>query len=434
MTFLEKVLSQQFCRDELVDILSRYNRSIGNDDIAQKNILRLQESSSVCVFTGQQLGFMGGPAYTLYKAIGCLQAAKELDAIPIFWLATEDHDIAEIDHTYTIDSLGNIQKHKLTLPSEGIVEDLVLTQENIDEIQAFCDLIGMTVPQGKYAVGDSYARVMANILVEKFHGTGLVFVEPRLIRHQAEELFIREIQNSRKVRDILFQTTERLLQQGQVTPIEFRDGATNLFFKDSNNRRLKVVQDEGEFVVGDQRFSESELVDQVRQDPSAFSGNVALRPVVQNFIFPTIAYVGGPTEIDYFRQLEGLFHYHNLAMPQVKTRPSVTCLTPISQQYLNAVERRPSDAIPQDWKVVFPELAGMDKKEVKNFLEEKGVPYNTLHYLHNFLSPFNGLQERSLNWLWLDVQSEKPIVQELLNSNLSKVTTSQYFTLNELAT
>ena len=101
-------------RAQLSECLVKYNQLIGNDSSAVQQAEKLAEDGSVCVFTGQQLGLFGGPSYTILKAVSCILLARELGAIPIFWLATEDHDVAEIDHTYTLDSFGNLEKYRLS--------------------------------------------------------------------------------------------------------------------------------------------------------------------------------------------------------------------------------------------------------------------------------------------------------------------------------
>ncbi|MEM1283383.1 MAG: bacillithiol biosynthesis cysteine-adding enzyme BshC [Chlamydiota bacterium] len=431
MRVLEEVKSRQYRRDELVDILTQYNQSIGNDECAIENIQRLKHMDSVCVFTGQQLGFMGGPAYTFYKAIGCLQHAKQLGAIPIFWLATEDHDIAEIDHTYTVDDMGNMQKHKITLPIEGVVEDLVLTSRNVDEITSFCQQTGVDLSEVSFSAGDSYSGVMARLFTALFRGTGLVFVEPHLIRYQAEELFVREIKNHQEIYNLLTRHTRQMQLSGLPTPIEFVENGTNLFYKDDRNRRLKVKKDQEGFLLGDLKFNESELIELLHNDPSLFSGNVALRPIIQSYVFPTVAYVAGPTEVDYFQQLQEIFRYHDVPEPEVVPRPSITLLNDESDYYLNRIGLQPYSEIPNDWGQIFSDFAHKDKKEVKGLLENKGVPYYALHYLKNYLRPFNGPQERSLNWLWLNAQSQGSIVKRVLSQEPFSSKIHYHININE---
>jgi bacillithiol synthase len=432
-TLRQKIVSRNYRRNDLVEILSDYNRSIGNDQEALDNISRLKSADSVCVFTGQQLGFMGGPAYTLYKAISCLLTAKELQAVPVFWLATEDHDIAEIDHTYTVDERGNIQKHKISLPREGVaVEDLVLTEKNIEEIEAFYKETGISPIENEYVVGQPYADFMVRILVEMFRGTGLVFVEPRLIRPLASEIFMREVEDQKKIHQILQQTTQQLESQGLATPIEFREHSSNLFFTDEKKRRLKIQYDGHQFSAGETFFSKGQLLQEIQASPSRFSGNVAARPLIQSYVFPTLAYVGGPAEVAYYRQLDDYFVFHDVLMPGIHPRYSMTCVTPTCQNYLDIAKLQPSDRISHDWSDVFPELPSDNKKELKRILIERGVPYHALHYINNFLHPFNGLQERSINWLWLNAQSDDSIIHQLLKKALWVQQYHEFYTLKEL--
>ncbi len=145
----ESLAKRSYPRKALVPLLTAYNREIGNDAAALANIGRLGDSTSVCVVTGQQLGLMGGPSYTILKAISCLLLARATGSIPIFWAATEDHDIGEIDHTTLLDSLSNLATFRLRFRHDGrFVEDLTLTEGHLEAIRSFCEAAGLDPCRG----------------------------------------------------------------------------------------------------------------------------------------------------------------------------------------------------------------------------------------------------------------------------------------------
>jgi bacillithiol biosynthesis cysteine-adding enzyme BshC len=292
-----------FPRKELVQILSEYNRSI-------ENRVELKELTHAVV-TGQQLGLMGGPAYTILKGISCLQLARASGATPIFWLATEDHDVSEINHTYLLDRHGNFDKFRLNLPRNGkMVEDLPFSKHSINEMNRFLKEVKVDFePSG------SYSQTMARFLVKLFQGTGMVFLEPKILRPLAAPFFHREIEESDQIQKVLKQAGEEL---GDAP---FGGNTTNLFIKDESGIRLKLEKENGEYFVKDRRMTKEELL---QLDPSFFSPNGAARAVLQSLLIPTVAYIAGPGELSYYRQLKDYHRYHGIQMPWIVPRVQAT--------------------------------------------------------------------------------------------------------------
>lgn len=392
----EQIASRPYPRDELVEELELYNRLISNDDAALRNIHRLKDKESVCVVTAQQLGFMGGPAYTILKAIDCIQTAKEKNAIPIFWAATEDEDIASISSTYILDKSGNVEEKRLSLPDVGIpAEDLRITKEQIVEIEQFCESIGYDYQDLTFSVGQSYAQTMLQILIKLFHGTGLVFIEPFLIRRLARQLFVNEIEEAEEIFNTLQDNRNSLLKKEKEVPLEFEKNRTNLFFKDSEHKRFPILREGDQFVINDKKYGKEELVELITSYPTRASCSAALRPIMQCFIFPTLVYIGGPTERLYHKQLENYFQYYNLPMPWVKPRLSLTVIPKTCCKNLEKLKLQPKDL-----QSVSSEKFSDDREAFNN--------------VKSTLLPFNEPQERSLNWLFLDSQTKESLVQKLL--------------------
>ncbi len=414
---VHKKSSQTYPRQELVKILTDYNEQIGNETESVAAIQELLHEDKFCVVTGQQAGFMTGPAYTILKAITCLQVAKEHNALPIFWLATEDHDIEEIDHANTIDEKANLKKNHITLARDGrSAEDLLLTEQNEETISQYLCKHGIELPASS---DDTYCNVMARLLVKLFKGTGLLFIEPKSLRGLSKDFFLKEVVEHRQIKDLLSQATEELKEAGFRAPIRIFENETNLFLKNDNNIRSRISVTEEGFVSNYQRFSKQELISLIDSQPQLFSANVAARPLFQCKVFPTAAYVAGPTEIQYHRQLVKYFEYHGISLPWVVPRISLTFVTKQAQQYLDFIKLRPWDDIPKQWKKIYPDITtAIKKKEQKNdiklFLENTDIPYNALHYLNNLLRPNQHLQERTLNWLWIQSQTNENLIQELL--------------------
>lgn len=371
---------KNYPREKLADILMEYNISIGNDALALQNIKRLAQPESHCVITGQQLGFMGGPSYTILKGISCVQLARDADAIPVFWLATEDHDIGEIDHTFLVDSFGNLKKFHLLLPKRGIsVEDLELTEGHFEIINQFLNDVKAAHLFSKPKKSILYSRWMVQFLVKMFAGTGIVFVEPYLLRNLAVSFFKREVLERVSIQRVLQKTTQKMKDAG-IDPSLHLENDTNLFIKTEENHRNKLI-------VGSS-FSEKELLELIDQEPERFSTNVAARPVLQSLLFPTLAYVAGPSELAYFQQLGDYHRYHGISMPWIVPRLSATILSLHAQELLKEEKLSPWDLLPS---------------------KGEGV-----HYLRNYLHPHGKLQERILNWWQFQGASRENLIQEMI--------------------
>lgn len=407
-------------RRELSALLKDYNQKIGNDEAALANAERVVNEMSYCIVTGQQLGFLGGPAYTILKAVSCLLIARQTGAIPLFWLATEDHDIAEIEKTYTLDSLGNLKKYKLSFPKGLSVEDLRLSAKNIALIEAFFLQNRLGEIPCPIRENDSYCTVMATILARLFRGTGLLFLEPKLLRPMSQALYSREIKKAEEINALLRRDAHAMTLEGKEAPLSIQEGALNLFLKDDHLQRIKLIKQGPLFFAGKNAYSEDQLLELLAQSPHRFSSNAAARPLVQCHLIPTAAYVAGPNELKYHRQLKGYFAYHNVPMPSIIPRLSMTFIPKKAQSYLEILNLAPWEAIPTSWESLFLWLSdykqggGDWERAAREQCEKLGIPYNALHYLRNLLRPYGERQERTLNWFWLQAQTEENLIEFLL--------------------
>ena len=351
----KQISGRSYPRQELVHVLRDYNTLIGNDVLALQNIERLISAEQGCVVTGQQLGLMGGPAYTILKGISCLLMARESGAVPVFWLATEDHDVGEIDHTYLLDAYGNLKYFHLSLPKDGrCVEDLKLSENNIEVIHQF--LRAASIDKARWPkINESYAITMAQVMVQLFAGTGMVFVEPKLLRSLARPFFRREIEDCSELQNVLQATTARLVSAGGKEVISF-NGGTNLFLKDSEGRHHKILFNQGSFQSGKQNFSKQDLLSLIDEQPWRFSTNVAARPMLQSLLIPTLAYVAGPSEWDYYCQLGDYHRAHGISMPCIVPRLSATFIPPYAADILTKCKIDPTQEIPLHWRDVLPSL------------------------------------------------------------------------------
>lgn len=444
----QNVDNHVYPRERLANILTQYNHSLGADTLSLLNAEKLASSNSYCVVTGQQLGMMGGPIYTILKGITCLLVAKQTGAIPIFWLATEDHDSAEIDHTHLIDAMGNLKRFHLSLAKDGTaVEEIKLTEKNVEEIDLFWTYLGckekLPLP------GHLYSDSMIQILIRLFAGTGIVFLEPKLLRPLAIPFFSREINNFQAIQNALKDTTRRLQEAGGK-PVISVGKDTNLFLKDRAGKRLKIRFDGQHFIAGSVPYALNDLLSKIEKEPESFSPNVAARPVLQNSLLPVIAYIAGPSEFAYHYQLSDYHQLHGINMPCLIPRLSATFIPPFAASIMDAVDLKPWNAIPRHWQDLLPTLEGgtelmtaqwfesalehfendLSASAIERYvkqgakklihriykarLNKRGLPSHGLHLLRNLIYPHDHPQERLLNWLGFQVKSQENLVGQCL--------------------
>jgi bacillithiol biosynthesis cysteine-adding enzyme BshC len=344
---VEQCARRAYRRRELGDILLAQNEAWGAPPIVRLRIQELSQSPAVAVVTGQQTGLFGGPLFTLYKAQTAIQLAARLreslgcPVIPVFWMTSEDHDLAEADHITLLDRSGTLVnlRHTAWGSQAGYMPANLRLGPAIGEtIQRVWDLLPATdfTPALREALthafapertlAESFARWMTHLV----GGTGLVLVDgadPRLKR-LAAAIIQRELEEAPRSSQEILAVSQSLRALGYPAQIEARPEGVNCFLLREGRRGLVRdakgfrLRDSGEVIPG------SELRRLAQEAPDRFSPNVALRPVVQDFLLPTIAYVAGPGELAYFAQLRPVYQAFDVPMPLIVPRASLTLLEP----------------------------------------------------------------------------------------------------------
>ncbi|HEX9659626.1 MAG TPA: bacillithiol biosynthesis cysteine-adding enzyme BshC [Rhodothermales bacterium] len=330
-------------RETLVSVLKRQNEHWGARERSLHNISRLLDPQAVAVVTGQQVGLLTGPLYTILKTITAVQVARQLEAetgrpfIPVFWLEGEDHDVAEATSITIPTDEGPVQfSYDPPKASGGLNAGPVGRLRLDDRFTAFLGEVENALQPSEFrdgimkAVTDSYETGetllcgFARYMRKLFPDEGLVFISPddAELKHLLSPLFRRELEDHAGSNGALKQATERLDSKyaSQINP---RPG--NLFLLHEKGR-VKLEPENGSFHLRglDQHVELHEAVDMLNDEPSRFSPNVALRPLAQDTLLPTAVYVAGPGEIAYFAQLKGLYEWAGIPMPVIYPRASAT--------------------------------------------------------------------------------------------------------------
>ncbi|HMD48938.1 MAG TPA: bacillithiol biosynthesis cysteine-adding enzyme BshC [Bryobacteraceae bacterium] len=296
---------------------------------------RLAQPGTVAVVTGQQVGLFSGPAYTIYKALTAARLASRLTgqgipAVPIFWLATEDHDFAEVSHNFVFDS--HHRPVALTVSGVGVSERPVggipISDPPLDQLsQAFADFpYGddvVRMVREAYGSGATFGSAFQALLQRLLAKFGLLFLDPldEAIRRLAAPILRQALGEGDRLKQKLLDRNRELEKDGYHAQVHLEQ-KTSLAFLLEGDRRITLKRQNGDYVSKDRRYSASQLADLAEH----LSPNALLRPVVQDYILPTVAYVGGPAELAYMAQSEVLYEDLLGRMPVMLARSGFTLL------------------------------------------------------------------------------------------------------------
>ncbi len=338
-------LAYAFERRELVSaILDRQNQSWNASAKTLENITRLRAGASAVV-TGQQVGLFGGPAFTIFKALTAINLADHatrsgVDCVPVFWLATEDHDLAEVNQVSIPGSDGSLQK--LTAPAQGSPNAPVGTVRLGSEIDAVVEAATGLLGPGEisnflreaYRPGESFGNAFARLLAQLFADWGVILLDaadPEFHRI-AEPVYRAAIERAADLDEALLSRGKALEAAGYHQQVKVTPSST-LLFTVRNGVRMPVhrrVNGDGaaEFLIEEERISKADLLSRVTSSPWDFSGNALLRPVIQDYLLPTLAYTGGSAEVAYFAQVAVVYEMLLGRVTPIVPRFSATIVEP----------------------------------------------------------------------------------------------------------
>ena len=317
------------------------------------NIQKLRDNKTVTVVTGQQVGILGGPAYTLYKALGAVKLAKELEAqgipaVPIFWMASYDHDLEEVQQVkiFSGHSEANILNLNLPLSNNpvgsthlGLNINSLLNQieHSFQNLPYSQDIIPTlrTIFQPDKTFSQAFAQWLSYLTKQ----LGLIILDPatREFSQLTRDIIARELFNTENSQTALKQARQRFASQGNSEIINSDRDLLQIFYLDAEGIRQRLQRVEGGFLLQQTKvyLTQDTVRDILEQQPERFSPSALLRPIFQDTVLPTIAYVAGPTEQKYFTQLNEVYTWASIPMPQIVARPSFTVIDGDTANQLN---------------------------------------------------------------------------------------------------
>jgi bacillithiol biosynthesis cysteine-adding enzyme BshC len=303
----------------------------GASNGASESLERFQEPGTVAIVTGQQVGLFSGPAYTIYKAITAARVAREssargIPAVPVFWLATEDHDFDEVNHVWTFDGAHQPLKLSANAPSElngrqrpvgGIAIDQPPVDQLAESLKGFphgdevAAMVRDAYPSGA-TMGQGFRALLKHLLAK----LDLIFLDPLdpAVRKIGAPIIRRALEAAPELKTRLVERSQELEAAGYHAQVHL-DEKTSLFFLLENGGRVPLRRKDFEF---------RDLSDRAAE----ISPNALLRPVVQDYLLPTAAYIGGPAELAYLAQSQVIYDRLLGRMPVAMARSSFTLLEP----------------------------------------------------------------------------------------------------------
>lgn len=311
-------------RAEVTAILRGQNARFGAGDATRQNLDRFAKGA-VAVVSGQQVALFSGPSYAIYKAVSAIHIAQQLtesgiDAVPVFWMATEDHDLDEVRHSSWFDG-GKLKRFEL--PGNGDaglpVGQIALgagIREMVEEAASILSAVGgellAATLRESYGPQETYGSAFGKLFARLFAEQGLILLDPldpRLHRASAE-ILRKAVEHRDDVTRSLLARNEELQKASYDAQVKVTARSTLLFYMgdpQSGGKRQPITASGAKFVCGELTWTKDELLFAIQSAPEHFSANALFRPVLQDYLLSTAALIAGPAEIAYFAQAEVVY-------------------------------------------------------------------------------------------------------------------------------
>jgi bacillithiol synthase len=337
-------------RAEMADVVQSFHLRLGSAEPVFRNIERFRSASTLCIVTGQQVGLLGGAALSVYKAITALSLADQLsregyEVVPVFWLASDDSDFQEVRSTTFSRRDGGMLR--LVYPGPGQNDERMAGSFSLTEVHSLIDRLEAEALEGDfraetidllrrtYRPDRTFREGFAAWLDALFGAHGLILFDPleKGYKKAAAAVFQTAVKRRQEIVSELSRTGSLLQRSGFTPQVQVAPSDTLLFLA-QQARRFKIEHANGEYRIRDRSaLSECELLAEIEKNPEGFAPNVLLRPILQDHLFPTVAYVGGPAEIAYFAQLASISRFWD-HVPAISPRVGVTIVDRKAQRYL----------------------------------------------------------------------------------------------------
>lgn len=344
---IDLVSKRSIPRSEVARILSIQNRDFHCSVKTLANIDALGNDNALAVVTGQQVGLFTGPLYTIYKTLTTLSLTEKLQAqypdyvfVPVFWLEGEDHDYDEVGSVKMLNQANDLLTvtydpgEKIRTGNPGAVGQIEF-QESVGELFQILETNlaatefhprVMELFRVAYQKGMTFNRAFVHLMNDLLEDSGLVFFNPNdpQLKKLLAPVFRKELEHTPRTCQLVVDQSFEVEKQYHA---QIKPKPVNLFFFHNAGRYLIEPKASGFGLKNSrQQFTKDEILKLTDDKPELFSPNVVLRPICQDSLLPTIAYVAGPGELSYFAQLKSVYAEFNIPAPILYPRASATII------------------------------------------------------------------------------------------------------------
>ncbi len=393
-------------RAAVCDALEQMNRSWGASEKTLANIRLLRDVDCIAVVSGQQAGLFTGPLYTIYKALSAVKLAecmsqRGIKSVPVFWMATEDHDFPEVAKAEVINR--DCALSSVSVPAEVHPDGLPVGRVVLDEsirasVQSLLEALPKTeftedlekVLRDAYQPGREFGDAFAQVMTALVGRQGLILLDPldSQLKKVAAPLYAEAARHAHEIAIAIVNRSRELEEAGYHAQVAPSENSFPLFWHDDSSARHALARtDSGKYQTkdGGEEHSAEDLAAWALREPDRFSPNVTLRAVVQDFLLPTVAYYGGAAEIAYFAQTAEVYRILGRPVTPILQRASMTLVERHTWRSLERYGIRLSDF-----------FAGLDHvlaKVVQEYLgKETSAAFE--HTTKTFNSELDDLQEQ----------------------------------------
>ncbi|MEH7502433.1 bacillithiol biosynthesis cysteine-adding enzyme BshC [Neobacillus drentensis] len=360
---VSELSNRPFPRVEVAEHIESFMKRFPSSEAVIKSIDKLKRNNSLVVIGGQQAGILTGPLYSIHKVISIIKLAEQKEeqlgvpVVPVFWIAGEDHDFQEVNHVFVpVDQKVDKWTYPEKVLNKKMVSDIQLNKEScLTWVENLIENFGETehtntlleFAKEQISISTTFVDFFANIIMELFKDYGLLIVDSgnREFRLLQKEFFKKQILHHEAITDKLLEQQREIRKKDFPITIEASEENANLFYYDQKmNERILLEYDRGNdrFVGknGALSFTREHLVVLAEENPAYLSNNVVTRPLMQEWLFPTVAFIAGPGEISYWAELKLVFEHFNIKMPPIVPRLNITILdrsveTDVEELHLN---------------------------------------------------------------------------------------------------
>ncbi|MCM3110247.1 bacillithiol biosynthesis cysteine-adding enzyme BshC [Lederbergia lenta] len=339
------VMNAKYKRQELASCIETYMKRFPHSEKTEESISKLRDASSTVVIGGQQAGLLMGPLFTIHKIISIIKLAEQQEnllgkpVVPVFWIAGEDHDFLEINHLYT-ESNDGMKKTSFSGMNEEkrMVSDIHYDQNQMLEwVNLIFEQFGerkhtnemITLIHEAVQSYDTFTDFFTYLVTYLFKDYGLLVIDSadKQLRQLEKPYFSRLIENNTEITSAVLSQQDIIENNGFNLAMEVESSSANLFYYINNERILLEFDRTRQLFLSkktDLVFTKEELFDLLEQYPERFSNNVVTRPMMQEWLFPTLAFIAGPGEIAYWGELKQAFELVNSKMPPIIPRLNIS--------------------------------------------------------------------------------------------------------------